>query len=127
MKLRELLRGVTVKESRADLDVEITSVTSDSRLVVPGALFVAVPGFKTDGATFIDSAISKGAAAVAGESNAASIQVDDARAALSIIAANFYGRPAENLSLVGVAGSVENRLDHLRRRRFPRGAGDAYK
>jgi UDP-N-acetylmuramoyl-L-alanyl-D-glutamate--2,6-diaminopimelate ligase len=105
MKLRELLRGVAVKESRADLDTEITSVTADSRLVVPGALFVAIPGFKTDGAKFIDGAINKGAAAIVGESSAASVQVDDARAALSIVAANFYGRPADNLSLVGVTGT----------------------
>jgi UDP-N-acetylmuramoyl-L-alanyl-D-glutamate--2,6-diaminopimelate ligase len=105
MKLRELLRGVAVKESRADLDTEITSVTADSRLVVPGALFVAIPGFKTDGAKFIDGAINKGAAAIVGESSAASVQVDDARAALSIVAANFYGRPADKLSLVGVTGT----------------------
>jgi UDP-N-acetylmuramoyl-L-alanyl-D-glutamate--2,6-diaminopimelate ligase len=105
MKLRELLRGVAVKESRADLDTEITSVTADSRLVVPDALFVAIPGFKTDGAKFIDGAINKGAAAIVGESSAASVQVDDARAALSIVAANFYGRPADKLSLVGVTGT----------------------
>jgi UDP-N-acetylmuramoyl-L-alanyl-D-glutamate--2,6-diaminopimelate ligase len=105
MKLRELLSGVTVRENRADLDAEITSVIADSRLVVPGALFVAIPGFKTDGAKFIDAATSKGAAAIVGESSAASVQVDDARAALSIIAANFYGRPADKLSLAGVTGT----------------------
>jgi UDP-N-acetylmuramoyl-L-alanyl-D-glutamate--2,6-diaminopimelate ligase len=104
MKLGELLRGVAVKKS-GDVDVEITSVTADSRLVVPGALFVAIPGFKTDGAKFIDAAISKGAAAVVGESGDASVQVDDARAALALIAANFYGRPADRLSLVGVTGT----------------------
>jgi UDP-N-acetylmuramoyl-L-alanyl-D-glutamate--2,6-diaminopimelate ligase len=105
MKLRELLRDVPVKESRGDLDAEITTVTADSRLVVPGALFVAIPGLKTDGAKFIDAATSKGAAAIVGESSAASVQVDDARAALAIIAANFYGRPADKLSLVGVTGT----------------------
>jgi len=105
MKLRELLRDVKVKESGADLDVEVASVTADSRLVVPGALFVAIPGFKTDGAKFIDAANRKGAAAIVGESSAASVQVDDARAALSIIAANFYGRPADQLSLAGVTGT----------------------
>jgi UDP-N-acetylmuramoyl-L-alanyl-D-glutamate--2,6-diaminopimelate ligase len=105
MKLRELLRDVKVKESGADLGAEIASVTADSRMVVPGALFVAIPGFKTDGAKFIDAAVRKGAAAIVGESSAASVQVDDARAALSTIAANFYGRPADKLSLVGVTGT----------------------
>jgi UDP-N-acetylmuramoyl-L-alanyl-D-glutamate--2,6-diaminopimelate ligase len=105
MKLRELLRDVKVRESRADLDVGIASVTSDSRMATPGALFVAIPGLKTDGAKFIESATRKGAAAIVGESSAASVQVDDTRAALSIIAANYYGRPADKLSLVGVTGT----------------------
>jgi UDP-N-acetylmuramoyl-L-alanyl-D-glutamate--2,6-diaminopimelate ligase len=105
MTLRELLRDVRVKESRADPDADVTSVTADSRLVVPGALFIAIPGFKTDGAKFIDGALSKGAAATVGESSAASVQVEDARAALAVIAANFYGRPADKLSLVGVTGT----------------------
>ncbi len=105
MKLRELLKDVTVRESRADLDIGIASVTADSRMATPGALFVAIPGLKTDGAKFIESAIRKGAAAVVGESSAASVQVDDTRAALSIIAANYYGRPAGKLSLVGVTGT----------------------
>ena len=105
MKLRELLRDVEVRESRADLDAGIASVTADSRMATPGSLFVAIPGLKTDGAKFIESAIRKGAAAVVGESSAASVQVDDTRAALSIIAANYYGRPADKLSLVGVTGT----------------------
>jgi UDP-N-acetylmuramoyl-L-alanyl-D-glutamate--2,6-diaminopimelate ligase len=108
MKLRELLRGVTVRASRGDLDVEIASITADSRLVVPGALFVAVPGFKTDGANFIDAAISKGAAAIVSEMAANApvlIEVDDARSALALIAANFYGHPADKLSLAGVTGT----------------------
>jgi len=105
MKLRELLRDVPVKENRADVDAEITGVTADSRMVVPGALFVAIPGTKIDGAKFIDGAVRKGAAAIVGELSTAPIQVDDARAALAIIAANFYGRPADKLSLVGVTGT----------------------
>jgi len=105
MKLRQLLKDVHVRARSVDLDAEVTNVTADSRLVVPGALFVAIPGFKTDGANFIDAAIRKGAAAIVGESSAASVQVDDARAALSLIAANFYGRPANKLSIAGVTGT----------------------
>jgi UDP-N-acetylmuramoyl-L-alanyl-D-glutamate--2,6-diaminopimelate ligase len=108
MKLREPLRDVPVRASRGDLDIEVTTVTADSRLVVTGSLFVAVPGFRTDGARFIDSALSKGAAAVISETTANApvlIEVDDSRAALSTIAANFYGRPVEHLTLVGVTGT----------------------
>ena len=108
MKVRDLLRDVPVRTVRGDVDVEITSVTGDSRLAVPGSLFIAVPGFKTDGANFIDSAVSKGAAAVVSETAVnvpLLVEVDDARIALALIAANFYGRPAGKLSLVGVTGT----------------------
>ena len=100
MKLRDLLRDVPVRAGDLDLDAEITSVTADSRLVTRGALFVAIPGTVKDGAQFIPQALQKGAAAVISNAN-----VDDPRAALALIAANFYDRPADKLSLVGVTGT----------------------
>ena len=113
MKLRELLRDVPVREVRGGDDVEIAGVTADSRLVRKGFLFVAIPGTQQDGAKFIGQALEKGAAAVVqndGRSAAIgnrlpAIVVDDPRAALALIAANFYGRPAPKLSLVGVTGT----------------------
>ncbi|HYU25039.1 MAG TPA: UDP-N-acetylmuramoyl-L-alanyl-D-glutamate--2,6-diaminopimelate ligase [Thermoanaerobaculia bacterium] len=105
MKLRDVLRDVPVRAAQADLDSEIAAVTADSRLVVPGALFVAIPGTQQDGAKFIGSARAKGATAIVGEASDANIHVDDPRRALAIIAANFYGRPADKLSLVGVTGT----------------------
>ena len=44
--------------------VEISAVCNDSRKVVPGALFVAVKGYASDGHSFIRTAIEKGAAAI---------------------------------------------------------------
>jgi UDP-N-acetylmuramoyl-L-alanyl-D-glutamate--2,6-diaminopimelate ligase len=110
MKLRDLLRDVPVRATDGDLDVEISSVTADSRLVTPGALFVAIPGLQTDGAKFIDQAIAKGAAAIVADRSTnhearSTVQVDDPRAALALLAANFYDRPAGKLSLVGVTGT----------------------
>ena len=106
MKLRELLRDVPVRDLRGDLDIEIGGVTPDSRFVKKGWLFVAIPGTTgKDGATFIPQAIEKGAAAIVAQSGDADVLVDDARAALALIAANFYGRPADQLSLVGVTGT----------------------
>lgn len=112
MKLADLLRGVAVTATHGQTAIDITSVSADSRLVKKGGVFVAIPGFQQDGAKFIASAMEKGAAAVVSESSAATtegsvthVQVADARAALATIAANFYGRPAEKLSLVGVTGT----------------------
>ena len=106
MKLRDLLRDVECGGHAAALDdVDITAVTADSRLVVPGALSVAIPGTQQDGAKYIAPARQKGAAVVVGETSDADVHVDDARIALALIAANFYGRPADKLSLVGVTGT----------------------
>lgn len=104
MKLADLLRDVPVRAVR-DTDVEISSVTPDSRLVTEGALFVAIPGTAKDGSEFIPQALEKGAAAIVAETGDVDVLVDDARAALALLAANFHGRPAEKLSLVGVTGT----------------------
>jgi UDP-N-acetylmuramoyl-L-alanyl-D-glutamate--2,6-diaminopimelate ligase len=117
MTLAELLRDVPVREVRGDRNVEVTSVTPDSRMVTPGALFVAIPGTVKDGSEYIPQAIEKGAVAIVTSGAAAApaaggrsghrstVVVDDPRAALALLAANFYGRPAEKLSLVGVTGT----------------------
>ena len=42
----------------------LTSITSDSRLVIPGALFLAYPGVKNDGRHYIPQAIQAGAAII---------------------------------------------------------------
>jgi UDP-N-acetylmuramoyl-L-alanyl-D-glutamate--2,6-diaminopimelate ligase len=112
MKLADLLRDVPVREMRGDATADITAVTPDSRLVTPGALFVAIPGTAKDGMQFVPQAIEKGAAALVLETlpptanrQPPTVLVDDARAALSLLAANFYGRPADQLSLVGVTGT----------------------
>jgi UDP-N-acetylmuramoyl-L-alanyl-D-glutamate--2,6-diaminopimelate ligase len=111
MRLSELLRDVDVRAFKGE-DVEITSVTPDSRLVREGALFVAIPGTAKDGTAFIPQALEKGAAAVVTEKppttdnrQLTTVAVSDARTALALIAANFYGRPADKLSLVGVTGT----------------------
>ncbi len=112
MKVADLMRDVPAASMQGDTSAEITAVTSDSRLVQKGALFVAIPGLQQDGAKYIASAIEKGASAVVSNlaqpvsrGGAVQIVVADPRAALAAIAANFYGRPAEKLSLIGVTGT----------------------
>src|ERR1051326_9474301 len=94
MKLRDLLRDVELRSKRNDLDLEISAITADSRLVTPGALFVAVPGLQTDGARFIHQAKAKGAAAVVSKDD-----VEDPRQALAPTAPNFHRRASRALSL----------------------------
>jgi UDP-N-acetylmuramoyl-L-alanyl-D-glutamate--2,6-diaminopimelate ligase len=111
MNLRDLLRNVDVVALQGDDTTDVSAVVGDSRMAGLGSLFVAIPGLQKDGATFIDAAIEKGASVIVSESaigdrrSAVSVQVPDARAALALIAANFYGNPAAKLSLIGVTGT----------------------
>ena len=109
MKLRELLNGIRVLESTADLDVQIVDVAYDSRKVTEGGLFVAISGFASDGNRFIPMAMEKGASAVITakkpDVDVPYVLVENDRLALAMIGCNFYGYPAESMTLIGVTGT----------------------
>ena len=64
MKLKDLLKNIDVISSNADMDMEISGISYDSRKVESGHLFVAVKGLTVDGHRFIPKAMELGAAAV---------------------------------------------------------------
>ncbi|QRN99890.1 UDP-N-acetylmuramoyl-L-alanyl-D-glutamate--2,6-diaminopimelate ligase [Archangium violaceum] len=110
MKLTDVLAGCGAEQtSGGRTSVDVTGVSQDSRKVKPGDLFVAVPGSKEDGAQFVGEAVSRGAVAVVSEKPVSSqvpfFKVSNARKALALIAANFYGRPADQLTLLAVTGT----------------------
>lgn len=109
MKLRDLLQGVSVLEASADMDADIRDVAYDSRKVRPDGLFVAISGFAADGNRFIPMALEKGAAAVVTAKKPGGdvpyVLVESDRHALAMIATNFYGRPAEKMTMIGVTGT----------------------
>ena len=113
MRLNQLLHNVQLLDTPGDLAVEVGAIRFDSRQVQPGDVFVAVEGAQADGHQFIDIAIEKGAVAIvanAGSSHSAfriphSVFVTDSAEALGIMAANYYGRPSEQMQLVGVTGT----------------------
>ena len=114
MKLSELIGSVqplciddgVFKTAR---DPEITSVHYRAQDVHPGGLFVAIAGHAADGHDFIDAARKKGAVAVVSQkklkSNILNIQVTDTRQALADIAAGFYGRPSQQLTVIAITGT----------------------
>jgi UDP-N-acetylmuramoyl-L-alanyl-D-glutamate--2,6-diaminopimelate ligase len=101
---------------RGDRDVPITGVEHDSRRVTPGVLFVAIPGFRVDGHSFLADAVAAGASAVLIERSRVALAeslpprvavaaVENTRAALSAAAAWFYGHPSRAIPVVGVTGT----------------------
>ena len=109
MKLRELLKGIRVLESTADLELDIPNVYYDSRKVTEGSLFVAISGFAADGNRFIPMALQKGAAVVVTakkpEQDIPYVLVENDRLALAMLGINFYSHPAEDMILIGVTGT----------------------
>ena len=109
MKLRKLLAGVPLTEEEFDGGLEISSLSYDSRTLEPGALFVALPGAKTDGSRFIDQAMERGAAAVLCEHPPERpgpwLTTPDARLALALTSANWFGHPGKEMTLIAVTGT----------------------
>ncbi len=110
-KLGRLLQACPGAVLTGSAATEITGLAYDSRRVQPGHLFFALPGGKTDGALFLDDALRRGAvAAVHGRGlrpprGLAAVAVDNPRAAMADLAAEFYGHPSRQLPVTGVTGT----------------------
>ena len=110
MKLKELLEGIEVLDATADMEMEIPHVSYDSRATQPGDLFVAMTGFAADGHAFIGKAMAAGASAVLCQKQPEDpavpyVRVADSRRALAEVGANFFGHPADSMTMVGVTGT----------------------
>ncbi|MCL4765169.1 MAG: UDP-N-acetylmuramoyl-L-alanyl-D-glutamate--2,6-diaminopimelate ligase [Hyphomicrobiaceae bacterium] len=113
MRLAKLLPPELNRSPGAE-DIEITAVTADSRAVVPGSLFAALPGTRADGAQFVPDALQRGAAAILAPAGAvlpdASVPVlraADPRRALALIAARLHpGQPETAVAVTGTNGKT---------------------
>jgi UDP-N-acetylmuramoyl-L-alanyl-D-glutamate--2,6-diaminopimelate ligase len=94
--------------------VKVGGIKLDSRQVAPHDVFVAVPGYQSDGRHFIDAAISAGASVVLADSetvgmeqraNAWVIEVPQLKNQLSAIAGRFFHEPSQRLQVIGVTGT----------------------
>lgn len=109
--LSQLLQSLQgeVQVNSAVFDTEITHITSDSREVTTGSLFVAIKGESQDGHQFIEEVLQKGAAAVlvenAGSPSKKIISVSDTRKSLGLLAACFYDYPSRKMKMIGVTGT----------------------
>ena len=111
MLLSEILKNVELVDT-ISADVEIKNIQFDSRKVEVGSMFVATRGTAVDGHDYISKAIEVGAVAVVCEempsekqTDVVYVKVKDSADALGRMASNYYGRPSEQLTLVGVTGT----------------------
>jgi len=115
MRLSVLLAGLEVLRLEGWGDVEVAGIAYYSQRVKAGDLFVAVPGFKTDGHLYIKEALQRGAAAlVVAEgwerpadmtADAIVVRAEDTRLAMALLSDRFWGHPSGRLKLVGVTGT----------------------
>jgi len=107
---RGLIRADHALRSEAAVGA-VTGVAYDSRAVTAGQVFIALKGQHADGTSFARQAIERDAAAVVSEQAAPEgvhipwVVVEDARLALAVLAATFYGDPSRQMRVIGVTGT----------------------
>ncbi len=111
MKIGLALEGINVLASGMTGEEEILGIAYNSKSVEPGFLFAALKGESRSGMDFIAEAEERGAAAVLSawpkpqSTHLLWLQVADAREALALASANFYGHPTDRMKVVGVTGT----------------------
>ena len=109
MELATLIDAVRPLRVVGPPEGDITAVTYDARSAVPGALHVCVPGLRADGHDFAPAAVEHGAVALIVERvldlPVTQLVVGSSRQAMAAAADAFYGRPSDDLRVVGVTGT----------------------
>ena len=113
MKLAEICEELTYTCLQGEMEKEISDIIYDSRKVEKDTIFVCMVGAVVDGHDFVEDAVKKGAAALVVEhavetdipENCTVLQVEDARYALAIMSAAFFGHPDRELTTIGLTGT----------------------
>ena len=113
MLLNELLRSAGIYyRAEGNENIEINSITSDSRSAESNSLFVCIRGRNYDGHSFADGAVLKGAVAILAEdgikdlpSRVTVIYTHDTSSALARLWDAWYGHPARGMKLIAVTGT----------------------
>jgi len=115
MRLKDLISHSEIKGTKGNIEVEVKDIVCDSRKVKEGTLFVAIRGYTTDGHSYIEEALKRGATAIVAEEfdlsrinrrePTAFVTVSDSRRALAILSDKFYGHPSGTLKLIGITGT----------------------
>lgn len=107
----QLIDGIDPLRRKLRENSGVTCLITDSRRVVPGALFFAIGGLRTDGNLFVEEAVDRGAVAIITEEDLGShfpidyVQVADVRKTLAMVSRAFYDAPDGKLGITGITGT----------------------
>lgn len=110
-KLKKILKGIPSCQVKGSKEVSINGMSSNSKLIAPGNLFIAKKGKTFDGSLFITEAIAAGASAIATDLFDPSLKQitqiihPNISAIESALAANYYEHPSQELFMVGITGT----------------------
>lgn len=118
MILQDLLKEVEVERISGDTGMEISDIVYDSRKVIPGCVFVALSGVRSDGHDYLGAAVRDGAVAVVVENEEKTakwqqadhppvtiVHVKETRKALAYLSAAYFGHPEKKLTTIGITGT----------------------
>ncbi|GIP39674.1 UDP-N-acetylmuramoyl-L-alanyl-D-glutamate--2,6-diaminopimelate ligase [Paenibacillus sp. J31TS4] len=109
MKLKELTPLLAASRLIGDGEVELTGITTNSKRIEPGDLFICLPGSVHDGHRFAEDAVRSGAAALVVERpldvTVPQLVVKSSRLAMAIIGPKWFGYPSRELGVIGVTGT----------------------
>ncbi|MBQ8639589.1 MAG: UDP-N-acetylmuramoyl-L-alanyl-D-glutamate--2,6-diaminopimelate ligase [Lachnospiraceae bacterium] len=111
MKIKELLKDLEYTWLQGSEETEVTGICHDNRKARPGDAFVCITGARHDSHDFVMELAEKGVSLLIVEKEiplpegTAAIRVSDTRLASPLLAAAFYGHPADRMVTVAVTGS----------------------
>ena len=110
--LKDILYRVTINRVIGSTSVAINNIEFDSRKIEFNDVFVAIKGVLSDGHNYIEKASDLGALVIICEkipdkiiNGITYVEVDNSNLALSVLAANYFGNPSEDVQLIGVTGT----------------------
>ena len=110
--LKDILYRVTINRVIGSTSVAINNIEFDSRKIEFNDVFVAIKGVLSDGHNYIEKATDLGALVIICEkipdkiiNGITYVEVDNSNLALSVLAANYYGNPSDDIQLIGVTGT----------------------
>ena len=116
MLLKQLLKNLDYTLVQGCLNTEVTDIDYDSRKVTPGGLFVCIVGTQRDSHDYAADVAAKGAAVLAIQHDLPAdvlaalpdvtvVKFESTRYAMALLSTAYFGRPALEMTMVGVTGT----------------------